>query len=355
MRQLAQNLSLSILAVLLCFAVGEIALRVLHFDRQLEFELDDDLYWRLRPHQSGFVWMGNGTFRSPEAHINEFGLRGNDDDVDGHAERFRILMLGDSYTFGSGVADDQTFSAVLQRALGPRVDVLNGGVPGYGVFQDARALRRLGPLLRPQLVVVTIPTGDVVRQPFATPEQEQAYLRTERKRKRLREASQLLTYMYRQYSLVAARWHGAAGVLPNQMATTNPQDFTALWKEDYARLGAMADQCRKLGAMLVVMLWTQDRYGAANQMLADDLRALAAGNSNVVSLVDLNRELAPLAHSTLAIPGDGHPSARAHAVAGRYLAEAIRSLLPGAGTADKAGSAPPSATAVGNLRAQPSF
>ncbi len=48
-----------------------------------------------------------------------------------------VLVVGDSFTFGVEVSDDETWPACLERRLGRGVD--NGGVYGYGT---AQALRR---------------------------------------------------------------------------------------------------------------------------------------------------------------------------------------------------------------------
>ncbi|HEV3161809.1 MAG TPA: hypothetical protein VGZ89_17755 [Xanthobacteraceae bacterium] len=48
-----------------------------------------------------------------------------------------VLVVGDSYTFGDHVSDNETWPACLERKLGRGVD--NGGVMGYGT---AQALRR---------------------------------------------------------------------------------------------------------------------------------------------------------------------------------------------------------------------
>jgi len=48
-----------------------------------------------------------------------------------------VLVVGDSFTFGSQVSDNETWPACLERKLGRGVD--NGGVAGYGT---AQALRR---------------------------------------------------------------------------------------------------------------------------------------------------------------------------------------------------------------------
>lgn len=68
----------------------------------------------------------------------------------------RVLFLGDSITFGRGVADGVPFANQLDarwtKARG--VAAFNGGVSGYDTTQEAEALRRLGPELKPHLVVV---------------------------------------------------------------------------------------------------------------------------------------------------------------------------------------------------------
>ena len=44
--------------------------------------------------------------------------------------RYRIAVIGDSFTFGNGVAEPDRFSNLLQGFLGPQYEVLNFGHPG---------------------------------------------------------------------------------------------------------------------------------------------------------------------------------------------------------------------------------
>ena len=68
-----------------------------------------------------------------------------------------ILALGDSFTFGMGVTDDQTWPAQLQRklsaSLGRDPHVVNAGTISYGVFQELDLLRASGLAMRPRIVV----------------------------------------------------------------------------------------------------------------------------------------------------------------------------------------------------------
>jgi hypothetical protein len=324
MRKTIINLLLSTITIVCCFALGEAAFRIFDLDRQIEHEIDDELYWRFRPNQQGFFWMGNASFRSPETRINNLGLRGADVELSRSAKT-RILVLGDSYAFGSGVGDDETFCAVLEKTLDNKVEVINGGITGFGIFQMQRLFYRLDPRLDPQIVLMAFPTGDIFRQPFATPDEERAYLEAERKRKRLRSFSQFATFLYRKYYYAKSRLTGQTRAVPSEIPP-NAADFSGLWQKDQARIAEMAEACKRSGALLVIMPWPQHTNATWDNMVLAGVRALAESDS-VVGLVDLGQALAPYPKDQLIIAGDGHPSAMAHKIAGLYLAEAMKKLV----------------------------
>ena len=57
--------------------------------------------------------------------------------------RHRIVTLGDSYTFGDEVSDDETYSHYLERCL-PDTEVMNFGLSGYGHDQMLLYLEQEG-------------------------------------------------------------------------------------------------------------------------------------------------------------------------------------------------------------------
>jgi hypothetical protein len=65
----------------------------------------------------------------------------------------RVAVFGCSQTFGSGVEDDETFSARLAAAL-PTVEVLNFGVHGYGTDQMLLRWEQEGAAYAPDVVVL---------------------------------------------------------------------------------------------------------------------------------------------------------------------------------------------------------
>jgi hypothetical protein len=71
-------------------------------------------------------------------------------------------MIGDSQTFGL-VEEEDTLPRALERALkagGGEWEVINAGVLGYGTDQELACLRRLLPVYRPDVVVLTIYPND---------------------------------------------------------------------------------------------------------------------------------------------------------------------------------------------------
>lgn len=81
-------------------------------------------------------------------------------------------MLGDSFTMGKGVANDQTFSALLEHSLrvnkvtyqGRPVEVLNAGVNSYAPILSYLQLTTDLQRLEPDLVVLNLDMSDLVQE-----------------------------------------------------------------------------------------------------------------------------------------------------------------------------------------------
>ena len=65
----------------------------------------------------------------------------------------RVLVLGDSVAFGTGVADHETFAHLLGRR---GLTVANFGVPGWGIDQSLLRFEREGAAFRPSVVTLHV-------------------------------------------------------------------------------------------------------------------------------------------------------------------------------------------------------
>ena len=93
---------------------------------------------------------------------NSLGFRSPDPDP----AKPMIALVGDSITFGYGVADDETLAANLQKLL-PEYDIQNAGVPGYNIRQEAALFReKIAPLSPEALVLIFYWHDDDLRISF---------------------------------------------------------------------------------------------------------------------------------------------------------------------------------------------
>jgi hypothetical protein len=110
----------------------------------------------------------DGWFAGVPVHINSLGLRDpREYPLDKGPRTFRILVLGDSVTFGHGSVYEHTYPRLVEESLKAwRRDidwqVWNAAVPGYNTSQELAQLLRVGPRFRPDLVVVGFFENDLV-------------------------------------------------------------------------------------------------------------------------------------------------------------------------------------------------
>jgi len=78
------------------------------------------------------------------------------------ASLFRVLVLGDSLTYGDGIEERFTYSRQLERLLRRkwRVEIVNAGVDGAQSEDIVRIARRLVPELQPDLVIYGVCLND---------------------------------------------------------------------------------------------------------------------------------------------------------------------------------------------------
>ena len=92
--------------------------------------------------------------------INRWGMRDNDYERVKPSGTLRIVLLGASHTFGSGVANDETFENVVEGRLNQlegqpceRYEILNLSVPGYDLLRSAHYLGTYAIEFQPDIVI----------------------------------------------------------------------------------------------------------------------------------------------------------------------------------------------------------
>lgn len=104
---------------------------------------------------------GAGGQWTVQMHTNGQRMRGPEVALRKPEQGLRVACLGDSHTWGDGVADDETWPAQLQERAGPGVEVLNCGVNGYDTLQEVLWYERFVEPLDPDLVLLCYFANDV--------------------------------------------------------------------------------------------------------------------------------------------------------------------------------------------------
>ncbi len=265
--------------------------------------------------------------------INALGFRGPEVTAARRSGMFRILLLGDSICFGAGIRQEETFAAVLERALNGRGDgvayeVLNLGTSGYNSTQEMNLLRMRGLALSPDLVVVAFFSNDI--DPFRIAGQIDPRHRT------LVKIKEAVRENFELYPFLQERVQRLRQMLsPKPSMAAAPSAASAGFGESIASLAEIRDLAESIGARAFVAILPKLDGLSGNYPLArlhaDVLSACAARGVAAADLLPYFSGEDPA--SLWLRPTDGHPNARGHAIIGRGLLDLLetRSLLSGAG------------------------
>lgn len=116
------------------------------------FKADDILYVLHKPNS---VCINKSREFDVTMHINEQGFRTTSHPIIDTASS--ILLIGDSFTFGHGVKDEESYPAVFEsslRSTGNSVNILNAGISGVGLDWYYLFLKEKAKKYKPSAIVV---------------------------------------------------------------------------------------------------------------------------------------------------------------------------------------------------------
>ena len=277
--------------------IAELSIRITYGVR-LVYEVDNELYWKLKPNQ-----IGHPDFGLPTASINSDGFRGKEIPP---PHNCNILVLGDSYSFGWGVLDNETYPSLLDAFMGSSTEVINAAIPGYGLFQENILFKRIYPNLNPDVVILLLNKHDLVRTPFTNESAKEKYLLHITLRKKIGRYSELSKFVSQKIN----RAFGTRLGIDSLNYVSEYQDFKTLWANQQHYIEEMTAILAKDNKKLYLILYPPK---INNQTASAEFYNTITNSvgSNIVFIDDLDNAnlTAEEAHISAT---DWHPSALAH-------------------------------------------
>ncbi len=154
---------LPLLSCLVALVLVELGLALFY---PIPYSLETNMYFMPDPY-TGYAHkpFSKGSYPNGIAAVaNSQGLRDDEVEIPKPPGVFRILALGDSFTVGANVEQDDAYPQVLERLLNDsgkgRIEVVNAGVGGWSPFQYAQFLDNYGLRYEPDLVLVGLFVGN---------------------------------------------------------------------------------------------------------------------------------------------------------------------------------------------------
>lgn len=99
-----------------------------------------------------------------QVRTNNLGFRGDTHVSDVSANQYRIIILGDSFTYGFFVDNEHTFPSVMQFMLqktGWDTEVVNMGIPGASIIDEISVYKKLGKHINSDWVILQFYANDI--------------------------------------------------------------------------------------------------------------------------------------------------------------------------------------------------
>jgi len=350
-----------ILSCVIAFAIAEIAIRI--FSPQMtgpvQFAYSPQLGSIPVPDQCArrtFPGVYDYTYCN-----NSLGLRGNREYSEGKSVKRRILISGDSMSYGIGVNDNQTFCYKIEEGLLDKnlpVEVINAGNGGAGTDYSLKFFKTLGYKFQPDLTVLCFFCNDFydnlrndyytvdgkgelseIKRPFSNSiVKRKDFLRESFVYNWLSKHSHLVNLLKKLAVKVISKWEDSRKGRYSQTVIHYPDNlYEYLTDNDKKVTETFIRHLKKAvrdsgSGFMVFYIPAQDeieqyrRIGKTSNAEASLTKILKLNDEAVLSLTPILAE-SKIDINKLYYPREGHLTARAHYIVANFMSHYIEKYI----------------------------
>jgi len=306
-KETREGILIFLITSIIMLLASEFLIRIF-YGNHLQYKVDKDVYWELKPNQFGYQTPG-----FPFAHINSDGFRG--EELSKSSNRYRVMMLGCSNAFGQAVSDNETFPFQLQQMLGSDYEVINAGTPGWGVFQSVERFKKIEPLYKPKTVVLTLISHSPYRQPFNSEEDRNSYLKKMKIRSFLMRSAFLSFFSNSIQKFLGSNLGASANV------KNNTDQFEYFWQQDKKRLLELKRITDEKKIKLILVGYTM--LGSEDERFLKLLKEFQK-ETGIQTISNLNEIFSAYSKDDLHPKNESHPSSLANKVVAEQILKRIK-------------------------------
>ncbi len=254
----AKRIKLILLTGILVFLYCEVYMRIPFIPQRLEYNVDEELIYALKPSQVGYQWQGNMSYKSPLITMNSDGHRGRETDW----SKPVLIAFGNSEAFGSGVEDEEVWTARLETKLRGvdgcgDLQVVNASHPGDAPWKHVKKMKRI---LEKHDVEGIVVRADLADRMWNAPNPRRLKREVEKTRERqeIRRYTKGVPFLYNK---IKAQEPSIRRVFRLRRAHTGrgsdpagTQQALAMWRENQRWWEEMAREASGKGIPLIFML-----------------------------------------------------------------------------------------------------
>jgi lysophospholipase L1-like esterase len=279
-----------------------------------------------RPNITGVATGGVDPTHTFPYRTNSHGLRDRERSTKQPGAR-RVLVIGDSYTWGYAVAEEDAYPQAAERLLHergrPDIEVVNGAVPDYNSRQERLLLAQLLPLYEPDAVFLGYvvnaaePSTAMPVPPQETDRHAFSWFLTE-------EADHLNRHVFRRRLLPSSKANVGSTYLDGF------EEGSVKWRDSREAIREMRDLSAARGIPFSVLILPDVTQSLDDRYAWRTIHSAVArwGADLSIPTFDLLDEFRGQDNQTLWVPWDGHPNAAAHMQIAGFLVARILEQLP---------------------------